>query len=59
MNWEQKVTKWRTYPALDEEIKQELNKMQNDRKQLEDCFYRTLNSEQGACAVKSDRVRIE
>ncbi|AMA73738.1 MULTISPECIES: phospho-sugar mutase [Aneurinibacillus] len=42
MNWEQKVTKWRTYPALDEEIKQELNKMQNDRKQLEDCFYRTL-----------------
>ncbi|SEM94323.1 phospho-sugar mutase [Lihuaxuella thermophila] len=42
MDWKQRFMRWIQYPLLDEELKQTLNRMKNDEKALEDCFYKNL-----------------
>ncbi|SET75800.1 alpha-phosphoglucomutase [Oceanobacillus limi] len=41
-NWEQVYQQWNSFPELDESLKVELKKMQDDPKALEDAFYREL-----------------
>ncbi|RLL46933.1 phospho-sugar mutase [Oceanobacillus piezotolerans] len=42
MSWETDYKRWMEHETLNEELKVQLAKMENDPKQLEDCFYKTL-----------------
>ncbi|WP_047154931.1 phospho-sugar mutase [Aneurinibacillus tyrosinisolvens] len=42
MDWEKEYKRWIAHPTLDEEIKNALDKLKEDPKTLEDCFYRNL-----------------
>ncbi len=42
MDWKQTYERWINTPHLDEELKQSLEKISKDEKQLEDCFYKNL-----------------
>lgn len=42
MNWEQKAARWQEYPGLSQELKQELAAMKDNKRALEDCFYKNL-----------------
>jgi len=41
-NWMEKYKKWKHYQYLDDEMKTLLQQIENDPKQLEDCFYKNL-----------------
>jgi len=38
MDWKRQYQRWLSFPALDEELRQELEQMQHDPKKLADCF---------------------
>lgn len=42
MSWKETYTSWINYPNLDPELRQNLDAIKGDEKQLEDSFYKTL-----------------
>lgn len=42
MDWKDNYRKWKNFDRLDPELKTKLEAMEDDTKQLEDCFYKTL-----------------
>ncbi|RDW19990.1 phosphoglucomutase [Oceanobacillus arenosus] len=42
MSWQTNYEKWQRFENLDEELKGQLDEIANDRKQLEESFYKTL-----------------
>ncbi|KAA9031615.1 phospho-sugar mutase [Niallia endozanthoxylica] len=42
MNWKQKAEKWIQYDGLDKVVKEQLDKIKNDDKSLEEAFYKDL-----------------
>ncbi|WVE37417.1 phospho-sugar mutase, partial [Priestia megaterium] len=42
MSWEETYTSWINHPNLDPELRQNLDSIKGDEKQLEDSFYKTL-----------------
>ncbi|MED4797751.1 phospho-sugar mutase, partial [Priestia megaterium] len=42
MSWKETYTSWINHPNLDPELRQNLDAIKGDEKQLEDSFYKTL-----------------
>ncbi|WP_242271226.1 phospho-sugar mutase [Bacillus cereus group sp. BfR-BA-01310] len=42
MNWKQEFSRWLSYAELDVELKEQLEKMRQDEKKIEDSFYKNL-----------------
>ncbi|MGO4887531.1 phospho-sugar mutase [Anaerobacillus sp. MEB173] len=42
MNWKNKYERWNTFAGLDPELRDMLNRMKNDERAIEDCFYKNL-----------------
>ncbi|WP_026679365.1 phospho-sugar mutase [Fictibacillus gelatini] len=42
MSWKEDYQRWNEWAELDHEVKEQLNALSHDEKQLEDCFYKTL-----------------
>ncbi|KAB2337084.1 phospho-sugar mutase [Cytobacillus depressus] len=42
MNWKEQAARWMEYEKLDLHLKEELQKLKNDERQLEDAFYKDL-----------------
>lgn len=43
MTWKSHYERWRNYDALDEQLKVELKEIENNEKELEDAFYKSLD----------------
>ena len=57
MSWKETYTSWINHPDLDPELRQNLDAIKGDEKQLEDSFYKTLEFGTGECVEKLERVQ--
>jgi phosphoglucomutase len=62
MNWKENATKWLEFSTLNDELKQQIEEIKNDEKQLEEVFYKNLEfgtgGMRGEIGVGTNRMNL-
>ncbi len=62
MNWKENATRWLEFSTLNEELKQQIEEIKNDEKQLEEVFYKNLEfgtgGMRGEIGVGTNRMNL-